>query len=654
MTQEHVLVCLSSAETNQKVIAAAARMASIHGAVFSALFVETSAFRRYADDRMRQQLTRNKNYAHNLGANVETVYGDNTAYQIAAYAKLSGVTMIIMGKSPEKLFNRFPSKSMADRIMEDAPDVTLYVVPITPRHQAAYRMKWLLREPMQFRFRWQDVLITFGFLALATLTGLLFGAADMGDSNIIPLYILVVLAISVLTSSPVYGISASMLSVFIFNYFFTEPRYSLRVFDSAYMVTFLVMFFSAFLTSSLAVRLKDYARHAAQTSYRTKVLLDTSQLLQQVSGNEAIAGVTANQIAKLSERSVAVYLAEDNHLKEPQCYPTNVRMNAQCFADIDREAAEWAYLNRKRAGAGTEVYPSARMLYLSIRIRDHAYGVIGIDESETEMDGFLLSLLLSIMDECAMAMENEKNVQEKEKTAEAARTQKMRADLLRSISHDLRTPLTSIYGNASILQSEPNLSEAEKKQMYEDISSDSMWLIEVVQNLLAITRLEGGQMALHKQAELMDEVIDEALRHIDRAAREHQITTEYSDDILLARMDARLMVEVVVNLVNNAVKYTQKGSEIRIHAWKENGQILVSVADNGPGMSDEQKRNAFEMFYTGSNQVADARRSLGIGLALCQSILNAHDGAIEVHDNVPHGSIFTFHVPAEEVKLNEQ
>jgi two-component system sensor histidine kinase KdpD len=500
------------------------------------------------------------------------------------------------------------------------------------------------------------VLITLGLLAAATGIGLLFGAADMQDSNIIPLYLLVVLAISVLTSGPLYGLTASLLSVFVFNFFFTEPRYTLRVFDSAYLVTFLVMFFSSILTSSLTLRLKDYARHAAQGSYQTKVLLDTSQLLQQVSGKEAIAGVTANQIAKLSEKSVVVYLAEEGKLMKPQSYPGDTKPDPRCFSEIDQEAAQWAFVNRRRAGAGTTAYPSARMLYLSIRIRDHAYGVIGIDESESQMDTFLLSLLLSIMDECAMAMENEKNVQEKEKTEEDARSQKLRADLLRSISHDLRTPLTSIYGNASVLQqSASSLSPQEKQQMYDDISSDSMWLIEVVQNLLSITRLEGGEMSLHKQAELMDEVIDEALKHIDHAAKKHHITTEYGDDILLARMDARLMMEVIVNLVNNAVKYTQEGSEIHIHAWKESGQIHVSVSDNGPGMSDEQKRHAFEMFYTGPNdRIADARRSLGIGLSLCQSILHAHHGEISVKDSQPHGTVFTFTLPAEEVKIHEQ
>lgn len=652
MSKEHVLVCLSSSETNRKVISSAAHMASVHGAAFSALFVETAAFRAHADDRMLKQLSRNRSYAAEKGAHVETIYGDNVAYQIAEYARQIGASMIILGSSPQRSFFGIRGKSMAERIMSDGPDINLYVVPLRPAHTASYRFKWLLREPMPFR--WQDILITVGLLGAATAVGLLFGAADMGDSNIIPLYILVVLAISVLTSSPIYGISASILSVFVFNWFFTEPKYTLRVIDNAYFVTFLVMFVSALLTSSLTVRLKDYARHAAQNSYRTKVLLDTSQLLQQVSDNEAIAGVTAAQIAKLSEKCVVVYLAENDTLKAPKSYPSDQKTDPACFSEIDREAAHWAWVNRRRAGAGTAVYPSARMLYLSIRIRDHAYGVIGIDESETEMDAFLLSLLLSIMDECAMAMENEKNVQEREKTEEAARNQKFRADLLRSISHDLRTPLTSIYGNASILETQENLSEEEKKQMYSDIAADSMWLIEVVQNLLAITRLESGEVMLHKQAELMDEVIDEAMKHLDRDGKNHHISVHCSDDILMAKMDARLMVEVIVNLVNNAIKYTQNGSDITIQAWKEKGKIWVSVADNGPGMSDEQKENAFKMFYTGSNQVADARRSLGIGLSLCQSILTVHDGTISVQDNHPCGTVFTFALPAEEVNIHEQ
>ena len=181
-----------------------------------------------------------------------------------------------------------------------------------------------------------------------------------------------------------------------------------------------------------------------------------------------------------------------------------------------------------------------------------------------------------------------------------------------------------------------------------------MWLIDVVQNLLSVTRLEDGKMELNRQAELMDEVIEEALKHIDRNSSTHHIFVDTGDDILMAKMDARLMVQLIVNLVNNAIKYTQPDSDIRIHAWKADGKIYVSVSDNGPGIADDQKAHVFEMFYTGTNRIADSRRSLGLGLALCRSIIRVHDGDITVMDNKPHGTVFTFSLPAEEVNIRNE
>ena len=607
MSDEHILVCLSTSPTNKKVIESAARMAASHSAAFSALFVESTAFRRKASEAMIEQLNENRSFALRKGAQVETVYGDNIPFQIAEYAKLSGATMIIMGKSPEESFSLFRHEPLTDQVF-----------------------------------------------AAATIVGILFTNAHMSDSNIIPFYILAVLIISVVTSGPLYGGGASVLSVFIFNYFFTAPRFSLLVIDSAYLITFAVMLAASLLTGSLASRLKSYAKHAAQNSYRSQILLETSQVLQQVSGTDAIAAATANQIRKLTDRTVVVYLPGADGLRESQIYSATGAPDSSCFGQTDREAAEWAWQNRKQAGAGTDTFPDARMLYLAIRIRDHAYGVVGIDESRRDMDPFLLSLLLSILGECALAMENEKNEREKEGAAEAAHTQKLRADLLRSISHDLRTPLTSIYGDASVLLSDENLEEEKKQQLYQDICDDSMWLIDVVQNLLSVTRLEDGKMELNRQAELMDEVIEEALKHIDRNSRTHHIFVDTGDDILMAKMDARLMVQLIVNLVNNAIKYTQPDSDIRIHAWKADGKIYVSVSDNGPGIADDQKAHVFEMFYTGTNRIADSRRSLGLGLALCRSIIRVHDGEITVMDNKPHGTVFTFSLPAEEVNIRNE
>ena len=235
-----------------------------------------------------------------------------------------------------------------------------------------------------------------------------------------------------------------------------------------------------------------------------------------------------------------------------------------------------------------------------------------------------------------------------------AENEKLRANLLRSISHDLRTPLTSISGNASILLSDNgSLDSTTKNQIYEDIYDDSAWLTNLVENLLAVTKIEEGRMELKTQPQLVEEIVSEAMLHISRKKSEHVIAVEHEDDLLLAKCDARLIVQVIINLVDNAIKYTPAGSRITVTSKCEDGFAVISVADNGPGIADGEKRRVFRMFYTGASSVADSRRSLGLGLSLCKSIINAHGGKIMVTDNRPAGSIFTFTIPTGEVELHE-
>lgn len=211
-----------------------------------------------------------------------------------------------------------------------------------------------------------------------------------------------------------------------------------------------------------------------------------------------------------------------------------------------------------------------------------------------------------------------------------------------------------IPDNASNLLSNGDLFDTKtKEQMYTDIYDDAMWLINLVENLLSVSRLEEGRMNLHVATELIDEVVAEALRHINRKSVEYHLHVQNSDEYLLAQIDAKLIVQVLINIVDNAIKYTPPGSEIDI-SWKRNGNFIeISVADNGPGISDQAKPHVFDMFYSASNRIADSRRSMGLGLALCKSIVNAHGGEITVTDHLPHGSIFTFSVPAGEVELHE-
>ena len=244
-------------------------------------------------------------------------------------------------------------------------------------------------------------------------------------------------------------------------------------------------------------------------------------------------------------------------------------------------------------------------------------------------------------------MEKSELIKEQQNTAVKLEQEQLRANLLRSISHDLRTPLTSISGNAGILISNDNkIEEAQKQKLYMDIFDDSMWLINLVENLLSVTRIENGTMTLNLQPELLSDVISEALKHINRKSAEHKITVVEEDDMIVAKMDAKLIMQVIINLVDNAIQYTGPGSEIYVKTKKRKEKIIVEVADNGNGISDEQKEKLFDMFYTVDNNIADGRRGMGLGLALCKSIIVAHGGEINVRNNTPSGTVFRFTLKA--------
>ena len=505
-------------------------------------------------------------------------------------------------------------------------------------------------------FNMADVIKSIGMIVLASAIGFGFWRLGMSEANIIMVYILGVLITSVITTHQIYSLIASIVSVFVFNFLFTEPRYTLLAYDKDYPVTFVTMFVAAFLTGSLAIRLKRQARQAAQAAYRTRILLDTNQLLEGVAGKEQIITVTATQLIKLLNRDMIIYPVEKDALSAPMLFAVNGKNISDTYlSDEEKKVASWVLSNNRYAGATTDTYSKAKCLYLSVRTNNAIYGILGIVIDEKPLDSFENSILLSILGECALALENEKNAREKAESALLAQKEQLRANLLRSISHDLRTPLTSISGNASnLLSNGDKFDDETKKQLYSDIYDDSLWLNNLVENLLSVTRIEEGKMNIRLQTELLDEVIAEALQHISRAKTEHRIVFRSSEEFMLVRVDARMIMQVVINMVDNAIKYTQKDSEITISTQKCKDKAVVRIEDNGPGIPDEMKPLVFEMFYSGAKNIADSRRSLGLGLSLCKSIITAHDGELVLSDNVPHGAVFTFSLPIEEVNLHEQ
>lgn len=634
-TDEHILVCLSSSPSNAKIIRTAARMANAFKGTFTALFVETPDYQVMSEEDVKR-LRNNMHLAEQLGAKIETVHGEDVSYQIAEFARLSGVSKIVIGRSSATRKSIFPKPTLTEKLIARAPNLDVHIIPDTDGKNTAYRAKKARRKSKSV-FSVSDLLKSVAILILASCIGMLFRQLGFAEANIITVYVLGVLVTSVVTRHRVYSLISSIVSVLVFNFFFTDPQFTLRAYNQGYPVTFLIMFLAALLTSSLAVKLKEHAKQSAKAAYRTKVLFDTNQLI------------------KLLGKDIVFYLTEGETLGEPHIFTVSGDKTDKEITGTKEEAvAEWVLKNNKHAGATTETLSSAKCLYLAVRVNSRVYGVVGIYIGDEPLDAFEKSILLSILGECALSLENEKNAREKEEAAILAKNEQLRANLLRAISHDLRTPLTSISGNASNLISNGNsFDEATKNQIYTDIYDDSMWLINLVENLLSVTRIEEGRLNLHITEDLVDDVIADALNHVNRKSVEHHITVRYKEDYLLAKMDAKLMVHVIINIVDNAIKYTPKGSNILIKTWKQGDKAVISIADDGDGIPDEIKARVFDMFYSGANKIADSRRSLGLGLSLCRSIVNAHGGKITVSDNTPHGMVFTVTLPAGEVEIHE-
>ncbi len=648
-TNEHILVGLSSAPSNERIIRTAARMANAFNSQFTALFVETPDFGA-ATPENKQRLRHNQNLAEQLGAHIETVYGEDVAYQLAEFARLSGITKIVLGRSAVTRKHRLGKPTLTEQLIFYVPEMDIHIIP-DKSADTSYRPRKAKRHD-------KNSILTNTAKSAAILTGatlLSLGFYRMGftEPNIIMVYILGVLLTSIATSHQIYSLVSSMASVFIFNFFFTHPRFSLTAYATGYPVTFAVMFLTAYITGTLALRYKKQAGQSAKIAYRTKILFDTDQMLSKAGSKAAIIEAAAEQIMKLLNRTMIIFEQEEGKLLTPHVFSPKAADREMALAGIrDREiaAAAWTLNHNHTCGAGTDTFSDTRYMYLALRVNERVYGAVGIDAQNNPLEAPEYGILLSILGECALALENEKNAREKEAAAVLAESEQLRANLLRTISHDLRTPLTTISGNASnLLSNGDNFDNLTKKQIYSDIYDDSMWLINLVENLLYATRIEEGRMTLHTSTELLSDIVEEAMNYIRRKAGRRKISAVHEDDLLFVQADAKLIVQVIVNLVDNAAKYTPPDTAVTITAGKNGNMAKIQIADNGNGIPDEEKSKIFEKFYCGTNKIADNRRSLGLGLYLCKAITEAHGGTIFVTDNQPKGSIFCFMLPIKEI-----
>lgn len=640
---DHILICLSSAPSNAKVIRTAARMAEAFHSGFTALFVQTPETKELSGENIKR-LRSNLRLAEQLGAQIATVYGADPAEQIAEYARVSGITKIVMGRVNHRQHPWIGQKSLADRLIERT-DLDVYIIP---DRQPLYKKPLGKLRKSRVRFSWRDAVVTLLCLAISTAVGFAFDWAGFSESNIITIYILGVLVTAVSTSGHLYGAANSLLSVLAFNFFFTEPRFTLQADGPSYPVTFLIMLSSSIIASSLASRVKEQARMAAEKSYYTELLLGSSQKLQTIRTEWDCLRLTAEQLSRMFDRPVIYALNDADKELDFRIEPADEHTLLEKLSTEEIGVAKWVQKNNKHAGATTNTLPDSKWLFLSVRGTRGVMGIVGVPIAGYVVpDAFEKNLMVALLGECGLSQERIRLEEERNQIALQTQRESLQANLLRAVSHDLRTPLTNINGSVGILMGKDQTLKPEvREQLYTAIDDDTNWLINMTENLLAATQLETDRTKLKTAPELLEDLFQSAVRQLDRRARDHHISVNLEDQTLMASMNAGMIQRVIINMMNNAIQYTSKDSHIILSGTRRKDWVEISVSDDGPGIPDEAKKHLFDLFYTAEQGKPDSKRGLGLGLHLCQSIVNAHGGTITVSDHAPSGTTFRFTLPA--------
>lgn len=654
--EEHILVGISSSPTNAKVIRTAARLAHAFHGKFTALYVQ-KVERNDSNKANSERLQQHIKLTEQLGGHVVILQEDDVAFALANYAQISGVTKLVIGRtSMKKKWWRANSK-ISDRFNDFVPNLAIHIVP----DQENEPMHFPEVRP-QLKFEWMDLLKMSTVFSLASFIGLFFFAIGVSESNIITIYILGVLLLASWTTGWIVSIISSLVAVLLFNFLFTEPRFSFEAYHRDYLMTFLIMFLSGFITSSLTRKVKEQAGVAVRKSYRMEVLLETNRKLQHAKSKEEIISEGMSQIVKLVEKPVEFFDIDNKLIVRSTFFRTNSmtiienQEIATLFDNVSEQGVvTWVANNKHVAGVSTDIFPEANAYYLPLVSGDNVKGVIGVALSkESPLPAFERHILHAVINDFSFAIDKWYLQKINEEVAREAELEQMRANLLRAISHDLRTPLTSISGNADILlTSGEKINDTEKIQLYRDIYSNSKWLVQMVENLLAVSRLDDGKLAIEMQPELVEDIMQEALLHVVRINNTHKLSFHVEPELLLALMDARLIIQVIINIIDNALTYTPPGSEIILIAKEIGNSVHFSIMDNGPGIEDSLKGRLFEPFTTGKVQRSDSGRGLGLGLSLCQTILKLHGSELTVADNDPNGTIFNFSLEKGVVNINE-
>jgi len=626
---ERILVCVRPNPESDRLVRAARRMAARLKADWIVAYVE-SATQPALSAAEKQALARTMKLAEELGAETVVLSGESVAEALLSFARRRNVSRIVVGKPVHSRWRDRLKGSLLDELVRGSGGIEVHVIPGGKTGPPGPPLVTAERERGLGPYLWAA-----GVVFICTLVcWAMFGRFD--NSNLIMVYLLGVAFVATRNGRRPSGLAA-VLSVGAFDFFFVPPYMTFAVSDTQYLVTFGVMLLVSLLISTLAVRVRAQAEAARQREQRTQALYAMSRELAGARTAEEVVRIASRHVSELVQGSANVLLpGSTGRLEEP----TGDGPGAS-----SREAAvgQWTFDHGRMAGLGTDTLPGASAVYVPLKGTQSVVGVLGVRPHETLLPLVpdQLDLLETLARQAASALERVGLASEAEQARLAVEAERLRSTLLSSVSHDLRTPLATITGAASTLLQPGSLDGAAERELKEAIYEEAERLNRLVTNLLDMTRLESGSLQLSRDWHSLEELVGTALARLERSAKGRPIEVSIPAALPLVPVDGILVEQVLVNLLDNALKYTPPGSPIRVTATSNDGAVTVEVADEGPGLPMGAEERVFEKFY----RAGSGERGFGLGLPICSAILTAHGGRIWAENRRPRGAVFRFSLP---------
>ena len=628
---ERILACIGPDSSSPMIVRSAKRLADLMDAPWIAVTVERPGGRLSEDGRRRLDDT--FKLAQILGGETQTLVGNDIPAELLRFAKFENVTQIVIGRSNGGTLSELLRRSLPHELVRRAEDIAIHLVP-GPQGRAS----WFPKFRASARFNLGVMPFVWSTLAVAVAVGAGRLLSELTQFPNLSMVFLMAVLFSAVTFGSLPAIYASVLSFLAYNFFFIEPIYTFTVAQPYELLALVVFLAIAVITSTMAGRVREQASIAADRTRATRRLYEFSRKISGLATIDDIAEGAAGEIHASLARATTIFLAEDGELVLRGAWPPEDVLDTATMT-----AARWAFSHDEPAGADTATLPTVPWLFLPLKTPRGIVGVVGTAQGAgvSPLDAEARSLLDTLAEQTATALERASLAREIANTRAVAEAERVRNTLLASISHDFRTPLSSILGSAtSLLEYEDKLDEAARKDLLRHIKSEVENLDGMVRNLLAITRIDSGALELRWDWVDLREIAERVINAARRRGATQRFDVKLPSDLPLVRADATLIEQVFGNVIGNAVAHTPGDTEVIVDAVLADSSVTVQITDNGPGITPDVLPHVFEKFVRGGATVesrADGGEGTGLGLAIAKGIMDAHGGAITAASPTPNG-----------------